>query len=94
MMTTLARTLIPLAAITGLALSGCDSHPIGTAPQGSKVAAAMPDTNQPRDPNREMTAPDAGQTGAVPANGAAPAVKPTAETGAAPASANPQPAPK
>ncbi|MBW8813027.1 MAG: hypothetical protein JF588_06335 [Caulobacterales bacterium] len=94
MMITLARTLLPLTAISALAMAGCDSHPIGTAPQGSKVAAAMPDTNQPRDPNREMTAPDAGQTGEVPASGAAPAVKPTPETGAAPAAADPRPKPQ
>jgi hypothetical protein len=40
----------------------------------------MPDTTQPRDPNEALTAPDAGATGQVPANGAPPAVAPEPTT--------------
>jgi hypothetical protein len=67
------KTLLAVAAFAALALVGC-GRPTGTAPQGSDVAAAMPDTTQPRDPNTAMTAPDAGATGAVPADGSRPPV--------------------
>jgi hypothetical protein len=54
-------------ALMALALAACEPKP-----EGSKVAAAMPDTNAPRAPDAKMTAPDAGATGAaepVPAQG-------------------------
>ena len=73
------RLLIAAAALAALSLTACN-NPTGTAPQGSKTAAAMPDTNQPREPDKAMTAPDAGATGAVPANGAPPAVAPEPAT--------------
>ena len=59
------KRLIALLAFAVVALAGCD-RATGTAPAGSKTAAAMPDTTQPRDPNAALTAPDAGTTGAVP----------------------------
>jgi hypothetical protein len=52
-----------------LALGACKPKP-----EGSKIAASMPDTTAPRAPDTNMTAPDAGATGAaepVPAEGGA-----------------------
>jgi hypothetical protein len=83
------KILLAIAAFAAVALVGCD-RPTGTAPQGSKVGAAMPDTTQPRNPDALMTAPDAGVTGAVPANGAppprasTPADRPATESATAP----------
>ena len=68
------KTVLAIVAFAAVALAGCD-RPTGSAPQGSEVGAAMPDTTQPRDP--AMTAPDAGATGAVPADGSAPPVATT-----------------
>lgn len=65
------KIVLPIAALAALALAGCD-RPTGSGPQGSTVAAAMPDTTQPRDPNAAMTAPDAGATGAIPLDGSPP----------------------
>jgi hypothetical protein len=73
------RIMLAAAAMAALSLSACN-NPTGTAPQGSKTAAAMPDTTQPREPDKAMTAPDAGATGAVPANGAPPAAAPEPTT--------------
>ncbi|OHB31311.1 MAG: hypothetical protein A2790_01985 [Phenylobacterium sp. RIFCSPHIGHO2_01_FULL_69_31] len=70
------KIILALAATAALGLAGCERS-TGTAPQGSDVAAAMPDTTQPRDPNVQMTVPDAGATGAVPADGSAPPVATT-----------------
>jgi hypothetical protein len=72
------RTALAIAALAALSLTACN-RPTGTAPQGSDVAASMPDTSQPRDPNTALTAPDAGATGAVPASGAPPPVAPAPE---------------
>ncbi|PZQ64274.1 MAG: hypothetical protein DI570_05965 [Phenylobacterium zucineum] len=69
------KTTLVLVALGALSLAACD-RPTGTAPQGSEVGAAMPDTSQPRDPNAQLTAPDAGATGVVPADGSAPPVAP------------------
>jgi hypothetical protein len=60
------KRFLAFLAFAAVALAACD-RPTGTAPAGSDTAAAMPDTNAPRDPNTTMTAPDAGATGAVPA---------------------------
>ena len=76
------RTTLALAALATLALAACD-RPTGSAPQGSEVGAAMPDTATPRDPNELLTTPDAGATGTVPADGSAPAVAPTPPVGTA-----------
>ena len=70
------KATILLAALGALSLAGCGERPTGSAPQGSEVGAAMPDTSQPRDANAQMTAPDAGATGVVPADGATPAAAP------------------
>jgi len=60
--TKLALTLCAMAA---LSLGGCSRRDAEPTPAGSQVAAAMPDTKAPRAPNRTMTAPDAGATGAA-----------------------------
>ncbi len=70
------KILFAVAAFAAIALVGCD-RPTGSAPAGSEVGAAMPDTTQPRDPNAAMTAPDAGTTGAVPPDGSPPPVATT-----------------
>lgn len=75
-----------VAAMT-LGLAACGERATGTAPEGSAVGAAMPDTSTPRAANDHLTAPDAGATGAVPADGSAPAVAPTPEYGTAGGSA-------
>ena len=67
------RLTLALAALAAVSLAACN-RPAEKTPQGSDVAAAMPDTNADRAADRPMTAPDAGATGAVPANGAPPAV--------------------
>lgn len=80
------KSTLALCALATLALAACD-RPTGTAPQGSKVGAAMPDTSTARTPNDHLTAPDAGATGTVPADGSAPAVAPTPPVGTAGGSA-------
>jgi|GEM_PF-6360155 len=51
---------VSLCALAVLGLAACKPKP-----QGSEVAAAMPDTDAARAPDRNMTAPDAGATGAA-----------------------------
>lgn len=77
------RTTLALCALSALTLAACSDRPTGTAPQGSEVGAAMPDTSTPRAANDRLTAPDAGATGTVPADGAPPAVAPTPPVGTA-----------
>lgn len=66
------------AALIALGLAGCgqQERTTGTSPAGSEVGAAMPDTSAARAPDAQMTAPDAGATGAVPPEGSAPAPTP------------------
>jgi len=60
------KTLVLSAcALAALALGGCSKRDTQPTPAGSQVAGAMPDTNAPRTPNRTLTAPDAGATGAA-----------------------------
>ena len=66
------RILLAAALLAALALGACNNP----TPKGRETGAAMPDTSQPRDANEAMTAPDAGTTGVVPANGATPPVQP------------------
>jgi hypothetical protein len=77
------KTAVFLAAMAALSLGACNRREPAATPQGSDVAAAMPDTATPRTPNQTMTAPDAGVTGTAPANGSPPAVAPTPPTGTA-----------
>lgn len=77
------KTMLALAALSTLSLAACSDRPTGTAPQNSEVGAAMPDTSTPRAANDHLTAPDAGVTGTVPADGSAPAVAPTPPIGTA-----------
>ena len=77
------RTMLALAATATLCLAACGERATGTAPQDSEVGAAMPDTATPRAANDHLTAPDAGATGTVPADGSAPAVAPTPPIGTA-----------
>ena len=72
-----------IGAAAALGLAACGQGDAGPEPQGSTVGAAMPDTSAPRDPNAAMTAPDAGVTGVVPADGSEPAVAPTPPVGTA-----------
>jgi len=80
-----------IVAFAALVLSGCD-RPTGSAPQGSEVGAAMPDTAQPRGADAAMTTPDAGVTGAVPADGSPPPVAstPADQPATAPATETPR----
>lgn len=68
------------AAALGLAACGGKDEAI---PKDSAVGAAMPDTSAPRGDDMRMTAPDAGATGVVPADGSQPAVAPTPAEGTA-----------
>ena len=80
------KTMLGLAALAALSLAACsgDERETGTAPAGSEVGAAMPDTSTPRAANERLSAPDAGATGAVPYSDAqAPAVAPTPPVGTA-----------
>lgn len=77
---------IAAAGAALLALGACGDTDEMAKPQGSSVAAAMPDTAAPRNPDMRMTAPDAGATGVVPADGSAPAVAVTPDVGTAGAS--------
>jgi hypothetical protein len=64
--------VLTACAVAALALGACSKRDTQPTPAGSQVAGAMPDTSAPRDPNRTLTAPDAGATGAaepVPAQG-------------------------
>lgn len=78
---------LAIVAAMGLGLVACGERTTGTAPEGSAVGAAMPDTSTTRQANDHLTAPDAGATGTVPADGSAPAVAPTPEVGTAGGSA-------
>ena len=82
-----APLAIAAAMSLGLGLAACGERATGTAPQGSEVGAAMPDTSTTRAPTDRLTAPDAGVTGTVPADGSAPAVAPTPPVGMAGGSA-------
>lgn len=64
----ITAAVIAALAASSLSLTAC-GRKTGSGAEGSKVGAAMPDTTQPRDANAAMTAPDAGATGAVPADG-------------------------
>lgn len=75
--------LIAGAALACLGLAACDKGHDANLPQDSAVGAAMPDTAAPREGDLRMTAPDAGVTGTVPADGSAPAVAPTPPEGTA-----------
>lgn len=79
------KMLSAAAAITLAAagLAACSKSDTAPTPQGSSVAAAMPDTAAARDANQAMTAPDAGATGTVPADGSTPAVAQTPAVGTA-----------
>jgi hypothetical protein len=57
--------LVLVAAAAALALCACSKRDQAPTPAGSQVASAMPDTSAKpaRDPN--LTAPDAGATGAA-----------------------------
>ena len=83
------KTMIVAAALAGLGLAACsgEERPTGSAPQGSEVGAAMPDTSTTRAATDRLTAPDAGVTGTVPADGSAPKVAPTPPVGTAGGSA-------
>lgn len=74
--------IVAAAAVASLSLAACNQRD-EALPQGSAVGAAMPDTEAPRNPDMRMTAPDAGQTGVVPADGSAPAVAETPAVGTA-----------
>lgn len=69
-------------AFVALGLAACGGHD-AELPKDSAVAAAMPDTSAPRGDDRRMTAPDAGATGVVPADGSEPAVAATPPVGTA-----------
>ena len=75
--------ILTAAALAALSLCACNKREPAATPQGSDVAAAMPDTAAERAPNQTLTAPDAGQTGTAPASGAPPAVAPTPPEGTA-----------
>jgi len=57
--------VLTTCAVAALAISACSKRDTEPTPAGSQVAGAMPDTSAPRLPNRTMTAPDAGATGAA-----------------------------
>jgi type IV pilus biogenesis protein CpaD/CtpE len=57
--------VLSAGALAALALAACNQRDNSNIPAGSKVAASMPDTDAPREPDRAMTAPDAGVTGAA-----------------------------
>ena len=80
--TMLANSTLAALAVVTLSLAACDRQ-TGAGAQGSEVGAAMPDTSAPRADDPLLTAPDAGATGAVPADGSAPAVAPTPPVGTA-----------
>lgn len=83
------RILMTAAVMVALSVAGsaCDQRP---EPQGETTGAAMPDTNQgaPVQGPVQTAAPDAGDTGVVPADGSPPPVQPSPaapETAAPPA---------
>ena len=65
------KSMIFAGAAAVLALAACDKRP---EPHGETTGAAMPDTSQPTPvPGPAQTAaPDAGDTGVVPADGSQP----------------------
>jgi hypothetical protein len=75
--------LIAACAAAALGLAACGKGHDEALPKDSAVGAAMPDTAAPRGDDRRMTAPDAGATGVVPADGSQPAVAPTPPVGTA-----------
>jgi hypothetical protein len=68
--------ILPAVAALALSAAACDNRP---EPQGETTGAAMPDTSQPTyvPGPAEIGAPDAGDTGVVPADGSPPPVQPT-----------------
>lgn len=82
MKTVLANGMLAALAIATLSLAGC-GRPTGSGAEGSKVGAAMPDTAAPRADDPLLTAPDAGATGTVPADGSTPPVAATPPVGTA-----------
>ena len=76
------KTIACLAAL-GLAATALTACVREDAPRDSAVAEAMPDTSAPRSGDAMMTAPDAGVTGAVPADGSPPPVAQTPAMGTA-----------
>ena len=61
------------AAAAAVALAACNQE---LGPQGKTTAAAMPDTDAAA-ATGAPTAPDAGTTGTIPADGSPPPMKPT-----------------
>jgi hypothetical protein len=57
--------VLTACALAAVALCACSRRDAEPTPAGSQVAASMPDTHAARLPNRTMTAPDAGATGAA-----------------------------
>jgi hypothetical protein len=82
------RSLIFTAAVAALALAACDKRP---EPQGETTGAAMPDTSQstPVPGPAQTAAPDAGDTGVVPADGSQPPMQPSPPPEKAPPAKSP-----
>lgn len=68
--------IVPALAALTLCVVACDNRP---EPQGETTGSAMPDTSQPTPAPAptDLAAPDAGDTGVVPADGSAPPVQPS-----------------
>jgi hypothetical protein len=75
--------LVLLAGCLAASLAACSEGDGAPPPQGREVGAAMPDTSADRAADATMTAPDAGATGTVPADGSPPALAPTPPVGTA-----------
>jgi hypothetical protein len=69
-------TCLAAAAVLALSLNAC-SKKDAPEPQNENTGAMMPDTDATAGTGN-MTAPDAGDTGTIPMNGAAPPVHPDA----------------
>lgn len=79
-------TLAAAAALTlALGLAACNKQEDRTTneigPQDSEVGKAMPDTSAVPADDALQTAPDAGATGTIPADGAPPPAAPTSKPG-------------
>lgn len=57
--------VLTTCAAAALAIVACSKRDTEPTPAGSQVAGAMPDTSATPLPNRTMTVPDAGATGAA-----------------------------
>ena len=77
------KKTLPLVAVLALSSAAVAACVREDAPKDSAVAEAMPDTSAPRAGDRAMTAPDAGATGTVPADGSQPPVAQTPPVGTA-----------